>query len=66
LVTVIDVRFSPIDAGTTGVEVVYTRTALDPDANSHVQSLGEHDRTSGPEWQGLIDGYLNGKKTGTR
>jgi hypothetical protein len=61
LVTVIDVRFSPMDAGTTNVEVVYTRTALAPETNDHVRALGEHDGANGPEWQESIDLYLNSK-----
>jgi hypothetical protein len=61
LVTVIDVRFTPVDAAATKVDVTYTRTALNPDANGHVHSLGEQDSASAPEWQAAIDRYLQGK-----
>lgn len=66
LITTIDVRFSPVNEGTTSVEVVYTRTALTPEANSHVLALGESDRSSGQEWQQSIDRYLKSKNTMTR
>jgi len=61
LVTTIDVRFLPVNKGTTNVEVVYTRTALTPEANDHVLHLGESDRASGPEWQQSIDRYLQNR-----
>jgi hypothetical protein len=62
MVTRIDVRFTPLDASTTRVNVVYTRTAITPDANEHVTAMGEGDKTSGPEWQSAIDAYLARRK----
>lgn len=47
---VIDLHVRSIDASTTGVKVVYERTALDPSLNDHITELGRHDRESGPEW----------------
>ncbi len=61
MVTRIDVRFTPLDASTTKVNVVYTRTALTPDANDHVTTMSEGDKKSGPEWQSAIDSCLAGR-----
>jgi len=58
LVTTIDVRFKLIDAGTTQVNVVYTRTALTPQGNESVARMSEDDRKAGHEWQKAIDNYL--------
>jgi hypothetical protein len=63
LITTIDVRFLPVNKGKTNVEVVYTRTALTPEANDHVLHLGESDRASGQEWQQSIDRYLQSRNT---
>jgi hypothetical protein len=60
LATVIDIQVSPLDSATTAVTVTYTRTALDPAANLHVRSLGDHDRGQGPEWERAIADYLRG------
>jgi hypothetical protein len=58
LVTTIDVRLHAIDAGHTKVDVTYVRTALRPDANSHVVALGEHDREQAKVWEVAIHSYL--------
>jgi hypothetical protein len=58
MVTVIDVRFKPADADSTEVNVVYTRTALAPQANQDVISMSEVDKRAGKEWQQAIDSYL--------
>jgi hypothetical protein len=58
LVTVIDVRFKPLDAESTAVNVVYTRTAVTPEGNEHVKALGEGDSKSGTDWQRSIEAYL--------
>jgi hypothetical protein len=58
LVTTIDVRLHSLDAGHTKVDVTYVRTALRPDANSHVVALGEHDREQAKVWEGAIHNYL--------
>ncbi len=63
MVTVIDVRFKPVDANSTGVNVVYTRTALTAEGNEHVAAMSEGDKTAGKEWQVMIDEYLAGRKT---
>ncbi len=62
LVTLITIRMTP-DGDKTHVAVEYDRTALKSEANDHVQRLAEHDRKSGPEWEGQINGWL-GKEGG--
>ena len=42
----------------TDVNVVYQRTALEPDFNSRVVELGDKDRQSAPEWSSAIERYL--------
>lgn len=61
LVTTIDVRFEPIDAASTRVHVVYTRTALKPEGNEHVAAFTSIDKTAGPEWQSAIDAWLSSR-----
>lgn len=61
-VTVIDVRFKPIDAASTAVHVVYTRTAITSEGNEHVQAMSENDKTSGQDWQEAIDAWLASRK----
>jgi hypothetical protein len=58
MVTVIDVRFKPIGASSTAVNVVYTRTAIAPEGNEHVQAMSEGDKTAGKEWQQAIEEHL--------
>ena len=58
LATTIDVRLHPIDAAHTGVDVTYVRTALRPEADQHVLSLGKHDSKQGKEWADGINAYL--------
>jgi len=58
MVTVIDVRFKPAGADATGVNVVYTRTALTPEGNEHVTAMSEDDKTAGTDWQKAIDEHL--------
>ena len=62
MVTVIDVRFKPVNAKSTSVNVVYTRTALSSEGNEHVSAMSEGDKTAGIEWQKAIDEYLAGHK----
>ncbi len=66
MVTTIDVRFKPIDSGVTRVNVVYTRTALTPEANAHIAAMAERDKKAGSEWQQAIDNYLASMKSGKR
>jgi hypothetical protein len=61
MVTVIDVRFKQIDAATQ-VNVIYTRTAITPEGNEHVQAMSENDKTSGKDWQQAIDAYCASRK----
>ena len=58
LATTIDVRLHPIDATHTGVDVTYLRTALRPEADEHVLSLGKHDSEQGKKWADEINAYL--------
>jgi hypothetical protein len=53
------VRFKIIAAETTGVHVVYTRTALTSEGNEHVSAMTEGDKTSGAEWEQAINASLN-------
>lgn len=66
MVTVIDVRFKPVSANLTEVNVVYTRTALTPEGNEHVTALNASDKTSGKEWQEAIDTYQAASRTGNK
>ena len=61
--TTIDVRMHPIDAAHTRVEVTYVRTALRPEADEHVLSLGKHDSEQGKKWGDAINAYLQ-RRTG--
>jgi hypothetical protein len=54
----IDIHLEQKDSSTTGVKVVYQRTALDPNLNGHISELGEKDRGMGKEWETAIDTYL--------
>jgi hypothetical protein len=58
MVTTIDVRFTPLNEGSTGVHVVYTRTALTPEGNDHVAAFTGTDKTAAQNWQSEIDSYL--------
>jgi hypothetical protein len=64
MVTTIDVRFTGVDADHTQVNVVYTRTALKPEANTQVTAMTEVDQRAGEEWQNAIDIYLAERKGG--
>jgi hypothetical protein len=63
LVTTIDVRFRPIDAGNTQVNVTYARTALTAEGNAHVSEMSDGDKQAGTSWQIAIDNYLAGRKS---
>jgi hypothetical protein len=63
MVTTIDVRFTILDAATTQVNVLYTRTALTVAGNEHVAAMTEGDKTAGAEWQKAIDTYLASRKS---
>lgn len=65
MVTVIDVRFKQLDADSTGVNVVYTRTAITAEGNEHVTAMTESDKTAGKDWQTAIDDYLGGESHGS-
>jgi hypothetical protein len=66
MVTVIDVRFKPVSADATAVNVTYTRTALTLEGNPHVVAMSEGDKSAGKEWQQAIDGYLTQSKSGIK
>jgi hypothetical protein len=57
LVTRIDLSLSRNGADRTDVSVVYERTALDPGANEHIETLAKHDAEAGPEWQAQLNAY---------
>ena len=58
MATKIDIRLTPKGPENTFVTVVYERTALQPEANDHVNTLGKNDSGSGPHWESTINGYL--------
>jgi hypothetical protein len=58
VVSTVDVQLTALDTSTTGVEVTYVRTALDPLANDEVQTMARSDRESGPSWQQAIESCL--------
>ena len=58
MVSVIDVRLSAGEAGTTVAEVTYARTALEVGMNEKVRAMGEADAKSGAEWESSIAGCL--------
>jgi hypothetical protein len=66
MVTTIDVRFTPVDAATTRVNVGYARTAVTPAGNDHVAAMTNDDRGAGKEWQEAIDQYLAARKPKAR
>jgi hypothetical protein len=61
MVTLIDIHVVTPTPGECAVKVVYERTALSPEYNSHVQHMGESDAKSGPHWQDAIESYLKAK-----
>ena len=62
MVTTIDVRFTPTNPASTGVHVVYTRTALTPEGNDHVSAFTATDKTAAQDWQKAIDAFLASRK----
>ena len=63
MVTTVDVRFKPIDATNTQVNVSFTRTALTPRGNEHVTAMSETDKAADKEWSQKIEAYLAGRKS---
>ena len=55
---VIDIHLRQTGPSTTMANVVYRRTSLDPSFNDHVTEMGNHDRSSGKEWETAINDYL--------
>jgi hypothetical protein len=64
MIVLIDVRFSEPDPANTKVNVAYERTALNPEANQHVEQMGNADRDSGKEWGTAINNYLEKQRAG--
>ena len=58
MATLIDLKFSEVDAANTKVAVTYERTALTSEANDHVREAGIADSKNGPEWGKLVNDYL--------
>lgn len=61
LITVITLQLTP-QGNQTRVDVEYDRTALSAEVDLHVQHMAEADRTSGPEWEKQVNGYLEGSR----
>jgi len=62
LVTTVDVRFKPIDASNTQVDVVFTRTALTTAGNERVKAMSETDKAADKVWSQKIEAYFAGRK----
>jgi hypothetical protein len=58
MVTTIDIHLKREGEQKTGVDVVYERTALMPEANEHVQHFAKGDALARDEWEGQVNGYL--------
>jgi len=58
MVTLIDIRIERIGSDKTKAVVVYERTALQPEANDHVNRLADDDKAKGPEWEAAFRTYL--------
>jgi hypothetical protein len=63
MVTKITIRLTPQE-NKTRVDVNYQRTALNSEANAHVQHMAEGDRNAGPDWDKWMNGYL--QKAGSK
>ena len=57
MVTLINLRLTP-QGQQTRVAVDYDRTALSPEADSHVRQMAEQDRTAGPVWEKQVNEFL--------
>jgi len=63
MVTLIDIRLTPLDAGRrTQAIVVYERTALSAKGNAMVTQRGNTDSGMGSTWQTQINGYLQSRR----
>ncbi len=65
MATNLDIQLTRESVQKTGVNVVYERTALTPEANEHVRRFAEHDSDAGQKWEQLINAYfeqLRGEK----
>lgn len=58
MVTTIDIHLTRESEQKTGVDVVYERTALMPEANEHVQHFAKGDAKAQQEWEQAVNGYL--------
>lgn len=59
----IDIHIVPHGKDNSAVSVAYERTALDPQANEHVQELAKADVNSGAHWESAINDYLKRRAT---
>ena len=57
MVTRIRLKLTP-EGNQTRVEIEYDRTALSEEGNEHVQHMAKQDRSSGPDWENQVNGYL--------
>jgi hypothetical protein len=63
MVTVVDVRFKPVNSHSTAVHVVFSRTAITPEGNERVNAMSENDRKAPKEWVPAIEAYLAHRTT---
>lgn len=59
MATLIDIRIEKLMNTSTKVDVTYERTALQANANEHVNHLADDDKNKGPEWEAAIRAYLH-------
>ncbi len=58
MVTLIDIHIRKISPDRTRATVVYERTALQPEANQHVNQLADGDQAKGPEWEAALRTFI--------
>lgn len=65
-VTTIDLRFKPLSAGSTQVNVDFTRTALTAKGNERVIAMSEGDKKADKKWGQAIDALLASRMIGLK
>jgi hypothetical protein len=59
MVTTVSLEVTATSPSETRVTVTYERTALTPEANQRVETLGKRDAIMGPEWERSINKLLS-------
>ena len=58
MITVLDIRCSAGEKGTTTARIAYTRTALSPEANSQVEHFAQEFPSQAPHWEQALNSYI--------